>query len=111
MPKKRTIIIEVSYSCKFTTERYAAYSCPEEALNAVLEELNREERNIVVHEVKAYDHPTELPTLPKHCGMNCLRFLTKKRQRQLKEAVRNQEHNMAQIEAYLIENDPDWVVV
>lgn len=110
MPKKRTIVIEINYSRKITTERYAAYACPEEALNAVLSELNLGEGNLVVHEAKAYNHPTELSKLPEHCGINCLHFLTKKRRRQLKEIVRNQEHNMAQVGTYLIENDPEWAI-
>ena len=108
--KKRTIVIEVNYSRRIVTERYGPYASPEEALNHVVSELGRGKGTFVVHEAKAYAHPTELPTLPEHCGANCLRFLTKERRARLKQMLRDREHNMAATEAWLIEHDNDWAI-
>ncbi len=118
---KQVHVVELTVTQTFVTEMKGCDS-PEEALNRAIadhcsvipffsDRPSKGPGELVVEMANAYDHPMELSKLPEHCGINCFKFLTKKRQRRLREVVRNQEHNMEQIGVWLIENDPDWAIV
>lgn len=118
--RKMTHVVELTVTQTIVTERWGCGSS-EMALNAVIadhcgaipffsDRPTREPGAVVIEKAVAYEHPTELPTLPEHCGANCLKFLTKERRVRLKELVRNQEYNMAAFGAWMVEHDPDWAV-
>ncbi|KKK76458.1 hypothetical protein LCGC14_2863450 [marine sediment metagenome] len=115
---KQVHVVELTVTQTFVTEMKGCDS-PEEALNRALadhclaipffsDRPTKDPGELVVNKAAVYDHPAQLM---KQCGGSCLKFLTEEHRAHLHQLVADQEHNMAQIGVWLIENDPEWMIV